>query len=57
VAAALPARAAAPPTAPAYNTEQLTWRHLNFFQHQAFLHARVPRVRCICCGFKQVAVP
>ena len=26
---------------PAYDTEQMTWRHLNFFQHQARLHARV----------------
>lgn len=23
-----------------------TWRHLDFFQHQAYLSARVPRVRC-----------
>ena len=22
------------------------WRHLNFFQHQAYLHARTPRVEC-----------
>ena len=33
------------------------WRHLDFFQHQAFLHARVPRVRCDDCGVKQVTVP
>ena len=31
---------------PGYDTDQMTWRHLNFFQHQAYLHARVPRVRC-----------
>ena len=31
---------------PAYDTERKTWRHLNFFQHQAYLTARVPRVRC-----------
>src|ERR1017187_3892629 len=24
----------------AYDTDELTWRHLNFSQHQAFLHAR-----------------
>jgi hypothetical protein len=30
----------------AYDTDQLTWRHLNFFQHQTFLHARTPRVKC-----------
>ena len=29
---------------PAYDTERMTWRHLNFFQHEAYLHARVPRV-------------
>ena len=42
---------------PAYDTEQMTWRHLNFFQHQAHLHARVPRVRCSRCGVKKIAVP
>jgi transposase len=26
----------------AYDTDELTWRHRNFFQHQAFLHARTP---------------
>ena len=31
---------------PAYYTERKIWRHLNFFQHQAYLTARVPRVRC-----------
>ena len=39
------------------DTEQMTWRHLNFFQHQAYLHARVPRVRCVKCGVKKVSVP
>jgi transposase len=42
---------------PAHDTEQMTWRHLNFFQHQAYLHARVPRVRCAKCGVKKVSVP
>src|SRR5581483_12459179 len=42
---------------PAYDTEQMTWRHLNFFQHQAYLRARVPRVRCAKCGVKKIAVP
>ncbi len=42
---------------PAHDTEQVTWRHLNFFQHQAYLHARVPRVRCVKCGVKKVSVP
>jgi transposase len=41
----------------AYDTQRKTWRHLNFFQHQAYLNARVPRVRCETCGIRQVNVP
>ena len=26
------------------------WRHLDFFQHEAWLHADVPRVDCSACG-------
>lgn len=40
-----------------YDTRSRTWRHLDFFQHQAFLTARVPRVSCPTCGVKQVSVP
>jgi len=28
----------------AYDTTQKTWRHLNFFQYQCYLHAWIPRV-------------
>jgi transposase len=42
---------------PAYDSEEKIWRHLNFFQHEAYLHARVPRVTCKRCGIKQVTVP
>lgn len=42
---------------PAYDTEEMTWRHLNFFQHDAYLHARVPRVKCPGCGVRRVSVP
>lgn len=44
---------------PAYDTTEKTWRHLNFFQYEAHLHARVPRVNCPneSCGVKQVQVP
>ena len=35
----------------------MTWRHLNFFQHQAYLNARVPRVRCEKCGVRKIAAP
>ena len=41
----------------AYDTTQKEWRHLNFFQHEAYLHAPVPRVRCSEHGVKQVEVP
>jgi transposase len=27
-----------------HDTSEKTWRHLDFFQHEAFLTARVPRV-------------
>jgi transposase len=40
-----------------HDTRQQTWRHLDFFQHQAFLHARTPRVTCPDCGVKQIDVP
>ena len=45
--------------APAYDTTEKTWRHLNFFQYEAYLHARVPRVNCPNegCGVKQIQVP
>ena len=33
-----------------------TWRHLDFFQHKALLHARLPRVRCPDHGVRQVDV-
>ena len=42
---------------PAYDTERKTWRHLNFFQHQAYLTARVPRINCDGCGIKTITVP
>jgi len=34
----------------AYDTEQKSWRHLNFFQHETFIAARVPRSDCPRCG-------
>jgi transposase len=40
-----------------HDTVEKTWRHLNFFQHEAYLHARVPRVRCPEHGVKLVTVP
>ena len=26
------------------------WRHLDFFQYEAWLHAEVPRIACTACG-------
>ncbi len=42
---------------PVHDTVKKTWRHLNFFQHQAFLHARVARIDCPNCGVRLVNVP
>ena len=34
------------------------WRHLDFFQFEAWLHAEVPRTACSVCGkTSQIAVP
>ena len=41
----------------AYDTELKSWRHLNFFQHEAYLTGRVPRIKCSQCGIRVVDVP
>lgn len=41
----------------AHDTAERTWRHLDFFQHMAYLHARVPRTDCKDHGVLTVAVP
>jgi len=41
----------------AYDTEERRWRHLNFFQFETVLSARVPRVDCGKCGKRPVQVP
>lgn len=41
----------------AHDAIEKRWRHLNFFQHEAYLHARTPRVRCAQCGVRLVDVP
>jgi transposase len=41
----------------AYDTEQKTWRHLNFFQHEIFITARVPRTDCSRCGPRLISAP
>ena len=42
---------------PVHDSVEKTWRHLDFFQHKAFLHARLPRVRCPAHGVRQLSVP
>ena len=41
----------------AYDTTEKTWRHLNFFQHECHLVARVPRIDCPDDGILLVDVP
>jgi transposase len=41
----------------AHDTIEKTWRHLNFFQHETFLTARVARIDCDQCGTHLVDVP
>lgn len=40
-----------------HDTNQRTWRHLNFFEYETFLHARVPRASCPKHGVRQVELP
>ncbi|AEK57550.1 ISL3-like element ISAtc2 family transposase [Acidithiobacillus caldus] len=42
---------------PVHDTQEKVWRHLDFFQHAAYLHARVPRVQCPEHGVHLVPVP
>jgi transposase len=41
----------------AYDTAEKTWRHMDFWQHQTYLSARVPRVECPEHKVRQVALP
>ena len=35
-----------------------TWRHLHFFQFEAFIHCEIPRIGCTHCGATtQLPVP
>ena len=54
---ACPAKDCAQDHCPVHDTVDKTWRHLDFFQHRALLHARLPRVRCPEHGVRQVSVP
>ena len=41
----------------AHDFENMSWRHLNFFQHYCFIQARVPRVNCPVHGIHRTRVP
>ena len=40
-----------------YDSVDRVWRHLDFFNHAAFIHARVPRILCAEHGVLMVDVP
>jgi transposase len=43
---------------PIHDRKSRTWRHLDFFQFVAYVHAEVPRVRCNGCKkTTQIEVP
>ena len=43
---------------PVHDRLRRSWRHLDFFQFEAWLHADVPRIGCAACGkTSQVVVP
>jgi transposase len=39
------------------DSREKIWRHLDFFQHECYLHAKVPRTICPKDGVHQVKVP
>ena len=39
-----------------HDTEEKTWRHLNFFQYKCYIHLRTPRTQCPKCG-KRLWIP
>jgi transposase len=40
-----------------HDTLPRRWRHLQFWQHETYIHARVPRTKCEKDGVRQVPVP
>lgn len=41
----------------AHDFKEMTWRHLNFFQHHCYITAPVPRTNCPEHGVKRITVP
>ena len=42
---------------PVHDTVNKTWRHLDFFQHMCYMHARVPRIKTSNEKVRLVQVP
>lgn len=42
---------------PPHDTVEKEWRHLNFFEHPCYLHARVPRLKTDASSIELVEVP
>lgn len=42
---------------PVYDHQERTWKHLRFFQHECYLHARVPRVKTDDGKYRLISVP
>lgn len=40
-----------------YDSEQRSWQHLNFFEHNCFIHARVPRIKQSSGEVRTIKVP
>jgi transposase len=40
-----------------YDTMEKEWRHLNFFEHPCYLHARVPRLKTDASSIEMIQVP
>ena len=40
-----------------HDTVEKTWRHMNFFQHEAYITAKVPRTKCDRHRVKMIDVP
>ncbi|MBC8147761.1 MAG: ISL3 family transposase, partial [Bacteroidetes bacterium] len=41
-----------------HDSRERSWKHLNFFQYEAFIHANLPRIKCSKCKIhKNVDVP
>ena len=42
---------------PVHDTRERVWRHLDFFQYKAFIHAAMPRAACPTHGVRTVPAP